>query len=483
MGFYPTDSVQEVAQSLALEPLGSGAAELLAGDVEYRLNLILQEAKKFMVHGKRTTLKPEDVEHAMEALNVEPVLVPARPLPQQAFEAVSIPTSNNTMQHVYHVPDDEIDFATYLHRPLPAGVQNAGGVKWKAHWLAVEGVQPAIPENPAPNARAGPSRQPPVPQTGPSSLRPTAKSHLPQELQLYFTRLTSALVPSVNILPVIPPPIEPDGQLPDAERLRQAALTSVSSDQAMAGILVYFVKWLADSVQKCLMSSVGTLWCLADTVEAVLGNESVFLEPYIHQLLPPLLSMILTVPLGPAPGTQPPPPSSVPSPFDLRARASDILARIASTFGPSYANLVPRITSTLAGALKSQPFPSPLGPSMPPAGRYEGAVLALAALGSSAVRSVIWGKAGDGIRQVDELCGTLYPEQKKGKLPLLRALVKALSTLAQPKPTDPSVPIPAVPPNMAELFGPFLAQGVQKRPWLANELVRLRQEELAQETG
>lgn len=71
MGFYPTDSVQEVAQSLALEPLGSGAAELLAGDVEYRLNLILQEAKKFMVHGKRTTLKPEDVEHAMEALNVE----------------------------------------------------------------------------------------------------------------------------------------------------------------------------------------------------------------------------------------------------------------------------------------------------------------------------------------------------------------------------------------------------------------------------
>jgi transcription initiation factor TFIID subunit 6 len=39
--------------------------------VEYRLHLILQEAKKFMVHGKRQTLLPEDVEHAMEALNVE----------------------------------------------------------------------------------------------------------------------------------------------------------------------------------------------------------------------------------------------------------------------------------------------------------------------------------------------------------------------------------------------------------------------------
>lgn len=62
---------QEVAQSLPIDPLGPGAADLLAGDVEYRLHFLLQEAKKFMVHGKRTTLTPEDVEYAMEALNVE----------------------------------------------------------------------------------------------------------------------------------------------------------------------------------------------------------------------------------------------------------------------------------------------------------------------------------------------------------------------------------------------------------------------------
>lgn len=58
-------------QSLPLDPLGPGAADLLAGDVEYRLHFLLQEAKKFMVHGKRTTLMPEDIEHAMEALNIE----------------------------------------------------------------------------------------------------------------------------------------------------------------------------------------------------------------------------------------------------------------------------------------------------------------------------------------------------------------------------------------------------------------------------
>ena len=48
-----------------------------------------------------------------------------------------------------------------------------------------------------------------------------------------------------------------------------------------------------------------------------------------------------------------------------------------------------------------------------------------------------------------------------------------------PKPADPTFVIPPVPAGMAEVFGPYLAQGVQKRPWLANELMRLRNEDLA----
>jgi transcription initiation factor TFIID subunit 6 len=170
-------------------------------------------------------------------------------------------------------------------------------VSWKAHWLAVEGVQPAVPENPVSNARAGresyynpscfiadhkASRQPPVPQTGPTSLRPSAKSTLPQELQVYFTRLTSALVPPLSAAPgPLPGQLDPEGSLPDAERHRQAALASVQEDQAMAGVLVYFVKWLGESVGRCLLGTMGTLGCLVDCMGALLGNESIFLEPYV----------------------------------------------------------------------------------------------------------------------------------------------------------------------------------------------------------
>lgn len=103
-------------------------------------------------------------------------------------------------QTIYTTPDDEIDFASYLKEPLPAGIASSAGVKWKAHWLAVEGVQPAVPENPAPSsihagAGAGGQRVKGAPAPASTTLKPSARAHLPQELQLYFTRLTTALVP------------------------------------------------------------------------------------------------------------------------------------------------------------------------------------------------------------------------------------------------------------------------------------------------
>ncbi len=49
----------------------------------------------------------------------------------------------------------------------------------------------------------------------------------------------------------------------------------------MAGILVYIVKWLVESINKCLMGPTIVLSGLLDAVQAILDNESVFLEPYV----------------------------------------------------------------------------------------------------------------------------------------------------------------------------------------------------------
>lgn len=87
-------------------------------------------------------------------------------------------------------------------------------------------------------------------------------------------------------------------------------------------------------------------------------------------------------------------------------------------------SLMPGLTSTLTSALNSSPFPSPLGATNPPAGRYEGSILGIAALGPHAVRTAVWGNNGDGLPRIDLLVSKLYPgerEGKKGKSGLMKA--------------------------------------------------------------
>ncbi len=76
----------------------------------------------------------------------------------------------------------------------------------------------------------------------------------------------------------------PNASSDDSERHRLAAIASLRSDAAVAGILVYIVKWLAESIGKCLMGPTGTIERLLDGVEAILGNESIFLEPYVSHM-------------------------------------------------------------------------------------------------------------------------------------------------------------------------------------------------------
>lgn len=315
--------------------------------------------------------------------------------------------------------------------------------------------------------------------TGQAALRPSAKAHLTTELQLYFSRLTSALVPPVSALATLPgnPPAgSSTHSFPEPERHRLAALASVRADAAVAGVLAYLVRWVAESINKTLAGPTGTIGCLIDVVEAILDNDVLFVEPYLHQFLGPLMSILLTVPLGPHP-----PVSTSPSAFDLRVRAADVLAKLVSLYGKNYPGLVPRLVSTLSKALHMPTSPSPV--DTPPAGRYEGAVLGLAACGHLSVRETLWGERGEQLAHIDGLIGSLYPttsDNKKSKTGLVRATVKALGTMVGAKPAD----VPPL-PSQEELavFGTYIPRALEKRPWLASEMVRMHREGPGAETA
>jgi transcription initiation factor TFIID subunit 6 len=234
-----------------------------------------QEASRFMRHARRTTLTTADIDRALRVLNIEPLYghsaytntVFRRALPYPQMAAVG---------PVYFVEDEEVDFERVLREEklvLPPSV------RWTAHWLAVEGVQPLIPENP-----------PAVPRDDPSMTASGAlasdkragqqaalvKQVLSRELQLYYARLTASILPS--------------GSGTADPTKRTAALASLRHDAGLQPLLPYLVRWVGEGVVNVLHdgaqddASGRTLEVLLDVISALLENATLFVEPYVRRI-------------------------------------------------------------------------------------------------------------------------------------------------------------------------------------------------------
>ena len=141
-----------------------------------------------------------------------------------------------------------------------------------AHWLAVEGVQPSIPQNPTTaDARA----QELVPK-GPSAnsnlaamsgndnvtVKPLVKHVLSKELQLYFEKICSALLDDSN------------------NDYRIAALASIGSDPGLHQLVPYFVQFIAEKITHNLKD----LFILTQMMQltiAMLENPTLYIDPYV----------------------------------------------------------------------------------------------------------------------------------------------------------------------------------------------------------
>nr|ASF90182.1 hypothetical protein SPAR06841 [Bartheletia paradoxa] len=414
-GVYPVESVKDVAESANVNSLPEDVAVALAGDVEYRLHQVVEEAIKFMRHGKRNKLKTEDIDYSLQALNIEPLYgflpshsftfrkakIPGTSAPNREKERARNGLTAPPDGSVYFIEDEEIDFETVLSTP----VAGAGrGMGWSAHWLAVEGVQPAIPQNPAPptastlqpstSTRAGFSAStthalsishPTHPNKPTSSnaalsspnannkveIKPLVKHVLSRELQLYYERLAAA---------VLGPKGNGNGGGEEADAEREAALASLRGDPGLHQLVPYLVQFVTERITTSLRE-VHVLARMLDVTGAILDNPTLFVEPYLHQLMPAVLTILLTSNLGET--------TSSADHYGLRLHAASLLALILARYSTSYASLKPRVIKTLLRALID---PNP-GPPTAASAEYEtgsmgtryGAVVGLGNMGRETV--------------------------------------------------------------------------------------------------
>ena len=224
----------------------------------------------------------DDIDQAFRVLNIEPLYGHSPHNPPTFRRSIPYPP-NSTTGTLYFVEDEEIDFDRVLREekitlPKP--------VSWTAHWLAVEGVQPLIPENPPAITKdteepstlksitGQPSTSALVTQSttkGRQQNQQLVKQVLSRELQLYYARLTSSLLPPA----------------PEDYVKRTAALASLRHDAGLQALLPYLVRWVAEGVVNTLRTGTQTeadgrvLEVFLDVISALLDNPTLFVEPYV----------------------------------------------------------------------------------------------------------------------------------------------------------------------------------------------------------
>ncbi|XP_028768885.1 transcription initiation factor TFIID subunit 6 [Neltuma alba] len=342
MSAVPKESIEVIAQSIGIPNLSPDVALALAPDVEYRVREIMQESIKCMRHSKRTVLTSDDVDSALKLRNLEPIY---------GF------TSNDPLRFkradghkdLFYVDDKDVEFKDVIEAPLPKAPLDTSVA---SHWLAIEGVQPAIPEN-APIEAPFDTRKPDYKEDGlPVDIKLPVKHVISRELQLYFNKITELILNKPNTV------------------LFNRALISLATDSGLHPLVPYFSYFVADQVARN-SNNLNLLFASIRLVRSLTQNPHIHIEPYLHQLMPSIMTCLVAKRLGNRLSD---------NHWELRNFSANLVASICKGFGHVYHNLQPRVTKTLLHA-----FLDPKK-SLP---QHYGAIKGIAALGSNMVRMLI----------------------------------------------------------------------------------------------
>ncbi|EFX02394.1 transcription initiation factor tfiid complex subunit [Grosmannia clavigera kw1407] len=279
------ENVRDVAESVGVSQLADDALRCLSQDVEYRIGQVIVEALRFMRAGGRTTLTVQDMSLALRVLDVEPLYGYESTRPLRYGEA-----SLGPGQPLFYVEDEEVEFERLVNAPLPRVPRDAS---LTAHWLAIEGVQPAIPQNPTTAEARSQELVPKGPGANPAlaalagndnvGFKPAIKHIISNELVLYFDKIQAAVL----------------DDNPDEEvlRLRDAALDSVRSDPGLHQLVPYFVNFIANQITH-RMDDVFALRRTMELTSALVANPHLFLDPYASPLCAPVLTCLVARRLG-----------------------------------------------------------------------------------------------------------------------------------------------------------------------------------------
>ncbi|KAH8731977.1 hypothetical protein GQ44DRAFT_767019 [Phaeosphaeriaceae sp. PMI808] len=335
------DNVRDVAESVGIASLADNVVEEVARDVDFRLAQVLEEAIKFMRHGKRTTLSTQDISNALKVLNVEPLYGYESTRPLRFGEA-----SLGPGQPLYYVEDEEVDFEKLINAPLPKVPRE---ITFTGIALACCRGRPTIhTQNPTTNTAdllpKGPNANSHLAAANGLdnvNVKPLVKHVLSKESQELFAKLSSALTDETNI------------------EWQNAALAAIRTEPGIHPLTTYLLSFIAEKVTHN-MKNLFVLHQMMQATQALLDNQAIYLDPYMAYMVPPILTCCTGRHLGPTTQQAPSNASSETlngngvngmgathfDHFELRTYAASLLSRICQKASSSNQGLKARIART-----------------------------------------------------------------------------------------------------------------------------------------
>lgn len=365
----PTESMKIMAESVGVAGLSDSAAKELADEINFRLKTVIQDATKFMHHGKRKRLSTMDIDHALKIKNIEPLYGFSNP------DHIPFRFASGGGRELHFLEDKELDIADIIGGSLPKLPLD---VALRAHWLSIDGIQPAVPENPpslskdqqrlessdpvSKLAKIGDKTQKKSttltatnkPKTETVQVKQLTAHELSVEQQLYYKEITEACVGS-------------------DEARRAEAFQSLASDPGLHQMLPRLCTFIAEGVRvNVVQNNLAPLIYLMRMVKALLSNQTLYLEKYLHELVPAVTSCMVSKQLCLRP--------EVDNHWALRDFSSRLIAQICKNYHTTTNNCQTRVTRLFCRALAND--------KMPLASFY-GALVGLSELGTEVIKAFI----------------------------------------------------------------------------------------------
>jgi transcription initiation factor TFIID subunit 6 len=310
----------------------------------------------------RRRLHAADVNMALQLMNAE----------QLYATNVVFPNNNKAKSDANNHQRVQLkEFLQYETERMPMGPSEVG---IRMHWLAVDGKQPLIPQNPWTTATSSnnnetamiasvPAGLAPTPNetqslnetssttTGPVQVQRLQSSLLSEELLLYYIRLTTSM--------------ERGGATAADRQEQDVILASLSQDSGLQELVPFVVRYAQQEIYRHLKHQMDHCRTLIRLISALLLNKQLHLELHLHELLPALMTCVVTKHADPTTDH-----------WVLRREAATVLIHVCQLYAQDYVTLKARVLKALVEAA------TPTNESL--ASRY-GGMIAISLFGAKAI--------------------------------------------------------------------------------------------------